>query len=309
MDYKEKYEAALEQARKELKTCGSMDCDAARQIFRFFPELRESERIRKKMVEHFKAKTKETWCNMPVKDIIAYLEKQKEQSKVGLGKYSEEENLTYRLNWVMQDYYKAGEDDGEREHRFKCYKLFWDALEDENFFEPKKQNGEDEECTDFTIYHPLKNGKGEYECIPYSFYGSLTSFSEDKDLIDFLRTCFYTEEECNEWIEKQKEQKPAEWSEEDENALEYLHELIGFGFTEKFFDAQTAADMRGWLNTKLKSLRPQPIRTIFQKGYERAEKDIISLIETRIGEIIGDAQPAPILRAELRELIEKIRKN
>lgn len=72
--------------------------------------------------------------------------------------------------------------------------------------EPKKeQNGKDED-TDFTIYHPLKNGKGEYECIPYSFYGSLTSFSEDKDLIDFLRTCFYTEEECNEWIEKQKEQ-------------------------------------------------------------------------------------------------------
>lgn len=69
----------------------------------------------------------------------------------------------------------------------------------------KEQNGKDEECTDFTIYHPLKNGKGEYECIPYSFYGSLTSFSEDKDLIDFLRTCFYTEEECNEWIEQQKE--------------------------------------------------------------------------------------------------------
>ena len=74
----------------------------------------------------------------------------------------------------------------------------------------KEQNGEDEdeECTDFTIYHPLKNGKGKYECIPYSFYGSLTSFSEDKDLIDFLRTCFYTEEDCNEWIEQQKEQKP-----------------------------------------------------------------------------------------------------
>lgn len=71
----------------------------------------------------------------------------------------------------------------------------------------KEQSGEDEEDNDFTIYHPLKNGKGEYECIPYSFYGSLTSFSEDKDLIDFLRTCFYTEEECNEWIEQQKEQK------------------------------------------------------------------------------------------------------
>lgn len=72
----------------------------------------------------------------------------------------------------------------------------------------KEQDYEDEECTDFTIYHPLKNGKGKYECIPYSFYGSLSTFSEDKDLIDFLRTCFYTKEECNEWIENQKEQKP-----------------------------------------------------------------------------------------------------
>ena len=71
----------------------------------------------------------------------------------------------------------------------------------------KEQNGEDEECTDFTIYHPLKNGKGEYDCIPFSFYGSLASFYENKDLIDFLHTSFYTEEECNEWIKQQKEQK------------------------------------------------------------------------------------------------------
>lgn len=51
----------------------------------------------------------------------------------------------------------------------------------------------------------------------------------------------------------------------------------------------------------------QPARTIFQKGYELAENDIIALIESRIGEILGDAQPAPVLRAELRELINKIK--
>ena len=48
-------------------------------------------------------------------------------------------------------------------------------------------------------------------------------------------------------------------------------------------------------------------RMTFQEGYEHAEKDIISLIESRIGEILGDAQPAPVLRAELRELINKIK--
>ena len=49
-------------------------------------------------------------------------------------------------------------------------------------------------------------------------------------------------------------------------------------------------------------------RVFYQESYEQAEKDIISLIESRIGEILGDAQPAPVLRAELRELINKIEK-
>lgn len=48
-------------------------------------------------------------------------------------------------------------------------------------------------------------------------------------------------------------------------------------------------------------------RAAFIKGYEKAEKDIISLIESRIGEIMGDAQPAPVLRAELQEMINKIK--
>lgn len=35
------YNRALEQAKQELEACGSIDCDAARQIFRLFPELKE----------------------------------------------------------------------------------------------------------------------------------------------------------------------------------------------------------------------------------------------------------------------------
>ena len=81
---------------------------------------------------------------------------------------------------------------------------------------------------------------------------------------------------------KQEEQKPTnsekpkEWSEEDESALKYLHELISFGFTEKFFDAQTAADMREWLNKRLKSLRPQPqvdLEEIAKREYARGKQD------------------------------------
>lgn len=43
-----------------------------------------------------------------------------------------------------------------------------------------------------------------------------------------------------------------------------------------------------------------------QKGYEQAEKDILSIIQSRLEEIYGDAQPRPILRAELQELMIKI---
>ena len=50
-----------------------------------------------------------------------------------------------------------------------------------------------------------------------------------------------------------------------------------------------------------------PERTAYQAGYEQSEKDIISLIESRISELLGDAQPTPILRYELQDLIKKIK--
>ena len=66
---------------------------------------------------------------------------------------------------------------------------------------------------------------------------------------------------------KEKEQKPVEWSEEDENALKYIHELISWGYAEKFMDAQTAHDMRKWVNEHLG-------RDTFQNGNSRwSEED------------------------------------
>ena len=47
-------------------------------------------------------------------------------------------------------------------------------------------------------------------------------------------------------------------------------------------------------------------RKKFLKVYEQAEKDILSIIQSRLEEIPGDAQPRPILRAELQELMIKI---
>ena len=51
----------------------------------------------------------------------------------------------------------------------------------------------------------------------------------------------------------------------------------------------------------------KPVRAIFQQGYEQAEKDIIFIIESRLSELLGDAQPTPILRYELQDLIKKIK--
>ena len=42
-------------------------------------------------------------------------------------------------------------------------------------------------------------------------------------------------------------------------------------------------------------------------GYEQAEEDIIAIIESRIAEILGDAQPKPTIRIELKELITRIK--
>lgn len=49
------------------------------------------------------------------------------------------------------------------------------------------------------------------------------------------------------------------------------------------------------------------LRKAYLQGYEQAEKDIITLIESRISEILGDAQPKPALRAELQEIIKRMK--
>ena len=46
------YDEAIKKAKKELAACGSQDCDAARQIIRFFPELQESEDEKVKRILH-----------------------------------------------------------------------------------------------------------------------------------------------------------------------------------------------------------------------------------------------------------------
>jgi len=77
MNYEEKYKTALERAKKELLSCGSTDCDAAKQIYRFFPELKESDdgRIRNQIIDFIEKYGNPTYYEWQ-KDWIAWLEKQ-----------------------------------------------------------------------------------------------------------------------------------------------------------------------------------------------------------------------------------------
>ena len=45
----------------------------------------------------------------------------------------------------------------------------------------------------------------------------------------------------------------------------------------------------------------------YNNGCEQMKEHIITIIESRLSEIIGDAQPKPALRAELEELIKRIK--
>lgn len=81
------YDEALERAKKEIDACGSQNCDAVRQIFRLFPELKDEDgRIKNTLIDYFKNyKTQEeigikTFFGIPTDNIIAWLEKQDNKS-------------------------------------------------------------------------------------------------------------------------------------------------------------------------------------------------------------------------------------
>lgn len=196
------YDETIEKLRDFYRDYDTVSCliDVKEELANLFPELKESEDVDKKIREEIIA-TIHLYYGKPLEDeakeMIAWIEKQGEPVKINptefdtrlqalIGKFNslpKEEligSLSFWLNVVKNDgTYKSDKKQGEF-----------------------AENNKDDVDTDFTIYHPLKNGKGHYECIPYSFYGVLSSFSEDKDMIDFLRLCFYTEEECNEWIKQ-----------------------------------------------------------------------------------------------------------
>jgi len=121
----------LEKALVHLKKFIDGDCVITQEILSDFPELEDSkdESIRKAIVKTIKESPVIGVGEFSKNDMLAYLEKQKENT----------EELVYRLNRLMQEYINERKDEAEQEHRFKCYKLFWDALEDASYFDEQKE--------------------------------------------------------------------------------------------------------------------------------------------------------------------------
>jgi len=134
MDYEKKYNEALERAR-EIKSkillshLSTESCKAVSEyIDEIIPELRESEdeRIRKGLLRHFKNKTKPYWNEIAVKDIIAYLEKQKDKMTAEEFESSELFQLKLKTKYangyqdgLAQKDQKPAELEQEDEHRRK----------------------------------------------------------------------------------------------------------------------------------------------------------------------------------------------
>ena len=89
----------------------------------------------------------------------------------------------------MQEYIKEGKDEAEKEHRFKCYQLFWDALEDADFFEQKEQkpaewSEEDEEMLNSCISSIEESKENRYA---YKENDGDTSYDREIEWLKFLR--------------------------------------------------------------------------------------------------------------------------
>lgn len=218
------------------------------------PELGESEdeRIRKWIVAELQNSLNEIYAmysgdydNRDAEDkqrqrclesAIAWLEKQKEQPK---------EELVYRLNGLMQDYIKEGKDEEEKKHRFKCYKLFWDSLEDGEFFEQKEQ----------------KSAKWTYPYGRNETADRLVSLAECLEMDGDCLFNGYSGTECGKFLKelarKQIGCKPSEWSEEDKYNLSFLIDMLE-GLYQREFDIRYMKELSSWLNSLPERFNLQP---------------------------------------------------
>lgn len=222
---------------------------------------------------------------------LAWIEKQKEQPQ---------EELVYRLNGLMQEYIKEGKDEAEKEHRFKCYQLFWDALEDADFFEQKEQKPAWSEENELTIADLINYFEGD------SLGGSAEEMVQrikslrpqpkqewsDKEK-GILLECISVLQSNSHWLladelKSLRPQPKQKWSEEDEKVIDTIVSVLG-----QYIDYKAVSGTGSGYATPryskeidwLKSLRPQPKQEV-PADTEVLTAKLVNLLKSyRIGEV------------------------
>ena len=105
---------------------------------RLFPELKENkdEKIRKHLIRHFQHKTKQEWNGMPIKDIIAWLEKRGEQKPVWS---AEDEKFFITALWHISNSISNGKSTDTHCDTAKWLKSLKDRVLSQNTWKPSDE--------------------------------------------------------------------------------------------------------------------------------------------------------------------------
>lgn len=216
------YDAAIKQAKKELATCGSQDCDAYRQIIRLFPELKESEdeKIRKNCIHFLELQKQHHAATFEIEECIAWLEKQdnvdkasyeiaeKEKDDFVSGQFIEcrksfdefKEDNSYWLEYIGNDTY-IGRSDNILNKTFHITPRQLFTLFTQQHCPKGDSNVNDETNA------PTEYGKYVDECLNEA---SKHFFSEGEDKYS-VADLFYAGVRCGKsWFEKQGKQDPVD---------------------------------------------------------------------------------------------------
>lgn len=317
MNYEQKYKEVLERAQKELQTCGSADCDAAKQIFRFFPELKESEdeKIRKEIIQSIK----DNMCVIHKDKCLVWLEKQGEQKpidkvepkfKIGdwitNGEYTWKVTDTKPLDYTIQSPNGDEIDDtiSYVDEHFHLWTI-QDAKDGDVLFTTCNNSNEmvfiyhGIEFDVFNCYFLYSHTRNEHKIFNSACSVKADIYTATKEQRDLL---FQKMKEAGyEWDAEKKELKKVEpkpaWSEEDEKKLQdviYWFEI----FCEK---NQTKPEMKESLDW-LKSFKDR-----VQPNHWKPSEYDISLLEEIARNIRNNVRPFCSEVSSLEDLIKNLK--
>jgi hypothetical protein len=307
-----KYNEALERAKKKLEEVVLPETVSANLLYDIFPELRESEdeRIRTRLIEYFQGFLKGyedcykdggsvKWEGLDAKSIIAWLEKQKEASKAieavdRIDKYIDDHlanahdmkdsnpDKKYYRGWddalgkmagILQDVYS------EKENKFAPRVLPCSAAWFEDGEEKQKEHAEDleteidlysEEHFEYNSEYDTLSPKGGFYFSPRTlsdiarhFYSLGRKYGGEQDGMITVSKEAWDENAKDSFergikvgrIRKTREQKPAEWSEEDKKDITHILKVLDDCYIYGKHDL-SKTDYDNLTNT-LKSLRPR----------------------------------------------------